>query len=87
MRLLIINKWNQYLFYMNKMLHKHKCAQCYPRLACPLHVPLFMQLRDPARSTPGLALLGKKSHRTIMQTHALKTCTPTISGINLNSVR
>ncbi|QDI49368.1 hypothetical protein FG173_22020 [Serratia marcescens] len=36
------------------------CAQCYPRLACPLNVSLLMHLHDPARSAPALAQRGKK---------------------------
>ncbi len=50
------------------------CAQCYPRLACPLHVSLLMQLHDPARSAPALAPRGEKTHRIIMQIHAHYAC-------------
>ncbi|BEM51544.1 hypothetical protein SME20J_02310 [Serratia marcescens] len=38
----------------NKSL-KPSGAQCYPRLACPLYVSLFMQVHEKAQTAPLLA--------------------------------
>ncbi|HHQ6579379.1 TPA: hypothetical protein ACSTJ2_001326 [Serratia fonticola] len=51
------------------------CAQCYPRLACPLHVSLFMQLHACLEAAPALGR-DKLTTRIIrMQNHALCACT------------
>ncbi|MEB6224888.1 hypothetical protein [Pantoea anthophila] len=34
-------------------------AQCYPRHACPLYAPFFMQVHDAGRAAPGMAQTGE----------------------------
>ncbi|HHK8378606.1 TPA: hypothetical protein ACQVK5_003885, partial [Serratia marcescens] len=51
------------------------CAQCYPRLACPLHVPLFMQLHEQLQTAPVLGRRGTATAFFCMQNHAPCACT------------
>lgn len=34
------------------------CAQCFPRLACPLNGAVLMQAHEPAQAAPGLVRAG-----------------------------
>jgi len=46
-------------------------AQCSPRHACPLHVPLLMQAQQERQHAPALALAGKIGEVKRMQYDAL----------------
>jgi hypothetical protein len=46
-----------------------------PRLACALHVSLFMQLHERPQAAPVLVRQGKKSEFSCMQNHAPYACT------------
>jgi len=50
------------------------CAQCYPRLACPLLVSLFMQLHDGPQTAPALGRQGDRKGIIGMQIHAPYAC-------------
>ncbi|HEI9794925.1 TPA: hypothetical protein ACH2JW_002138 [Serratia marcescens] len=50
-------------------------AQCYPRLACALHVSLFMQLPGWPQAASVLVRLGMKNAFSYMQNHAPYACT------------
>jgi len=49
-------------------------AQCYPRLACPLYAPFFMQLHEPGKAGPGVGWRGICSPAFCMQIHAPYAC-------------
>ncbi|ASL96301.1 hypothetical protein BVG96_01200 [Serratia marcescens] len=51
------------------------CAQYFPRLACALHVSLFMQLHERPQAAPVLVRQGMKSAFSCMQNHAPYACT------------
>ncbi|HED2348521.1 hypothetical protein [Serratia marcescens] len=59
----------------NKKLNYHASAQYFPRLACALHVSLFMQLHERPQAAPVLAWQGIKNAFSCMQNHALHACT------------
>ncbi|WP_157765452.1 hypothetical protein [Serratia sp. BW106] len=50
------------------------CAQCYPRLACPLLVSLFMQLHDGLQTAPALGRQEDRKGIIGMQIHAPYAC-------------
>ncbi|MGQ5734988.1 hypothetical protein ACUNI2_24795 [Serratia sp. IR-2025] len=63
---------------MNKginIINHFLSAQCYPRLACALHVSLFMQLHERPQASPVLVRLGMKCAFSCMQNHAPYVCT------------
>lgn len=49
-------------------------AQCYPRLACPLDVSLFMQVQRESRPAPALALNAINKYPNRMQSNAPDSC-------------
>ncbi len=57
----------------NKSL-KPPGAQCYPRLACPLYMSLFMQVHERPQAALLLAWQGIKNAFSYMQNHALYAC-------------
>ncbi|MDU1953823.1 MAG: hypothetical protein E6750_20850, partial [Atlantibacter hermannii] len=58
----------------NNKLITRSGAQCYPRLACPLYVSVFMQLHHISKGPPVLAGLDANDPQTIMQIHAYRSC-------------
>lgn len=53
----------------------YRSAQYFPRLACALHVSLFMQLHERPQAAPVLVRQGMKSAFSCMQNHAPYACT------------
>lgn len=50
------------------------CAQCFPRLACPLNGAVLMQVHETAQAAPGLVRERLKKVRKHMQNHAPWGC-------------
>ncbi|HFZ0414570.1 TPA: hypothetical protein ACIJOP_003705, partial [Escherichia coli] len=50
-------------------------AQCFPRLARPLHVAVLMQLHRYYGSAPALTASSWNGHPRRMQKHSLVACT------------
>lgn len=50
-------------------------AQCYPRLACPLYVSIFMQVHEGPQAASLLVRQGVKNAFSYMQNHAPYACT------------